>query len=114
MGQLKRLIAQVLGFDGWEVVDWHWETSEGIRFTPISPFLVRRDEFDSRESASPGLPHELDFAAPLIDGARRGIGAEDDLQCHPAPERVDVVHPFESILVGSMLAGHRLGGQSLA
>lgn len=43
MGQLKRFIAQVLGFEGWRVVNWYWETSEGIRFIPIRPFVVRRD-----------------------------------------------------------------------
>ncbi|MBU0661812.1 ISL3 family transposase [Patescibacteria group bacterium] len=43
MGQLKRFIAQVLGFEGWQVVDWYWETPDGIRFCPISPFFGRRD-----------------------------------------------------------------------
>jgi transposase len=43
MGQLKRFIAQVLGFEGWQVVDWYWETPEGVRFIPISSFFVRRD-----------------------------------------------------------------------
>ena len=43
MGQLKRFIAQVLGFEGWAGVDWFWETANGIRFVPISPFFVPRD-----------------------------------------------------------------------
>lgn len=43
MGQLKRFIAQVLGFEGWQVVDWYWETPEGIRFIPASRFFVCRD-----------------------------------------------------------------------
>ena len=34
MGQLHNFIAQVLGLDGWTVVDVHWETPVGIRFVP--------------------------------------------------------------------------------
>jgi transposase len=41
MGQLKKFITHVLGFDGWSVADWYWETADGVRFTPISPFFVR-------------------------------------------------------------------------
>ena len=35
MRRLERLVAQILGFEGWEVVDLYWETPDGVRFLPI-------------------------------------------------------------------------------
>jgi transposase len=43
MGQLKQFIAQVLGFEGWQVADLYWVTSAGVRLLPIGWGLVPRD-----------------------------------------------------------------------
>ena len=40
MGRLKRFIAEVLGFEGWKVVDWWWVKPNGVRYKPVSRALV--------------------------------------------------------------------------
>ena len=40
MGQLKRFIAEVLGFEGWKVEDWWWVKPNGVRYKPVSRVLV--------------------------------------------------------------------------
>jgi len=40
MGRLKRFIAEVLGFEGWKVVDWWWVQPNGVRYKPVSRLLV--------------------------------------------------------------------------
>lgn len=40
MGQLKRFLAEVLGFEGWKVVNWYWCKPDGSRFKPVSRVLV--------------------------------------------------------------------------
>lgn len=40
MGRLKRFIAEVLGFEGWKVVDWWWVKPGGVRYKPLSRALV--------------------------------------------------------------------------
>jgi transposase len=40
MGQLKRFIAEVLGFEGWKVADWWWVKANGVRYRPLHPVLV--------------------------------------------------------------------------
>ncbi|HQP39168.1 MAG TPA: ISL3 family transposase, partial [Polyangiaceae bacterium] len=40
MGQLNRFIAEVLGFEGWKVLDWWWERDDGVAYRPVSPALV--------------------------------------------------------------------------
>lgn len=41
MGRLKGFIAEVLGFEGWKVVDWYWVKPDGIRYRPVSRVLVQ-------------------------------------------------------------------------
>ena len=40
MGRLKRFIAEVLGFDGWKVVEWFWVKWNGVRYKAVSNTLV--------------------------------------------------------------------------
>ena len=40
MGRLKRFIAEILGFEGWKVVDWWWVKRNGVRYKPRSRALV--------------------------------------------------------------------------
>ena len=40
MGRLKRFIAEILGFEGWKVVDWWWVKPNGVRYKPLSRALV--------------------------------------------------------------------------
>ena len=40
MGQLKAFIAEILGFEGWKVVDWYWVKPNGVRYHSISRVLV--------------------------------------------------------------------------
>ena len=44
MGRLKRFIAEVLGFDGWKIVEWFWVRPDGVRYKPISMALIRPGE----------------------------------------------------------------------
>jgi transposase len=36
-------MAQVLGFDGFRVTEWYWEKPSGVRFHPVSRFMVPTD-----------------------------------------------------------------------
>ncbi len=42
-GLVKKFIAEVLGFEGFEVIDTHWETPTGIGFVPIGHLPLMRD-----------------------------------------------------------------------
>ncbi len=42
-GLVKKFIAEVLGFEGFEVIDTHWETPTGIGFVPIGQLPLMRD-----------------------------------------------------------------------
>jgi len=42
MRRLERFVAQILGFEGWRVVEWYWETPDRLKFMPISWELVPR------------------------------------------------------------------------
>lgn len=43
MTQLNRFIAQVLGVDGFEVAEAHWQTVSGLGFCPVAVIPVARD-----------------------------------------------------------------------
>lgn len=43
MGQLKKFIAEVLGFEGFEIAQVHWETRTGIGFCPLGQLPCSRN-----------------------------------------------------------------------
>lgn len=43
MARLDKFIAQVLGMDGFEVAEAHWETSGGVGFCPVGVIPISRD-----------------------------------------------------------------------
>jgi transposase len=42
-GLLKKFVAEVLGFEGFEVADAHWETRDGVGFCPLGQLPYSRD-----------------------------------------------------------------------
>ena len=43
MGQRARILAQVLGFDGWRVTEAFFESGSGARVLPLGGFAVLRE-----------------------------------------------------------------------